>query len=85
MGALHLPSFGALGSGLLGGGHHLEAEATLDVLAVFDRAQSQVLHHHRGGVLRGGTGSTSLKVTDTHGGLAAGHAYFTAVCVQAVT
>lgn len=37
-GALHLPSFGALCSGLLGGGHHLEAEATLDVLAVFDRA-----------------------------------------------
>lgn len=80
-GALHLPSFGALCSGLLGGGHHLEAEAALDVLAVFDRAQPQVLHHHRGGVLEvgGGTGSSQTCHKHTHGGLvAAGHAFLAA-------
>lgn len=37
---------------LLGGRNHFETEAALDVLAVFDGAQSQVLHHHGRVVLR---------------------------------
>lgn len=37
---------------LLGGGNHFEAEAALDVLAVLDCAQPQVLHHNGRVVLR---------------------------------
>lgn len=37
---------------LLGGRNHFETEAALDVLAVFDGAQSQVLHHHGRVVLK---------------------------------
>lgn len=41
----------------LGGGHDLKAEPPLDVLAGFDRAEPQVLHHHREHVLGGHRGA----------------------------
>lgn len=47
---------------LLGRGNHFETEAALDVLAVFDCAQSQVFHHHSWVVLRRRKKKTVLSV-----------------------